>query len=188
MELKKFEEIVEDMVLQLSYPGLDPRTLNIALPMALTEAPVKLFVEAMQSNNVNVKLSALRWFQNKPGAAKNYITTMVDLLANLDPWVRKESIKAIGKTKLVHDKAITQICFLLKDKDQIVRIEAAKTLGNLAKELVKIDTNKQKQNFNYKSLQEIMIQSLQEATEDSVQEVRRKAIKALRKLGAFSAS
>jgi HEAT repeat protein len=189
MELKDFEEIVENMILQLSYPGFDSRSLNLALPTAANEAPVKLYLQALNSKSTNVRLSALRWFQNRAGAAKHHIKIIATLLVNSDPWVRKEAIKTIEITKLFEPSIISEICALLKDEDQIVRIEAAKALGNLTKEIPKtIQLDSTKTLSSTESLQKIIINSLQEATDDPVLEVRRKAIKALRKLGAFSAS
>ncbi len=189
MELKELEEIVENMILQLSYPGLDARSLNIALPMAANEAPVKLYVHALNSESINVKLIALRWFQNRAGAAKHHIKPIANLLENADPWIRKEAIKTIEITKSSDSNLILKICELLKDDDHIVRMEAAKSLGNLAKEIPKTnDLNNEKKSASINALKETVVNSLKGATDDSVQEVRRKAIKALRKIGAFSAS
>ena len=189
MELKELEELVENMILQLSYPGFNARSLNLALPLTATEAPVKLYVQALSSESTNVKLSALRWFQNRAGAAKHHIKTIAHLLKNSDPWVRKEAIKTIEITKSSDPLVISEICLLLKDEDQIVRIEAAKSLGSLGKELPSLNNpNQEKKSTSISDLKETIINSLQEATDDSVLEVRRKAIKALRKLGAFSTS
>jgi hypothetical protein len=189
MELKELEELVEDMVLQLSYPGLDTRSLNIALPMAANDAPVKLYVLALNSKSINVKLIALRWFQNRPGAAKHHIKPLIGLLEDKDSWIRKEAIKTIEITKSTDSAVILKICALLKDEDQIVRIAAAKSLGNLVKENPRVsELNKEKKSPGVSTLKETIINSLNEATDDPIQEVRRKAIKALRKIGAFSAS
>ncbi len=187
MELKELEEIVENMVLQLSYPGLDARSLNIALPMAATEAPTILYVQALGSESVNVRLIALRWFQNRVGAAKHHVKAIASLLENTDSWIRKEAIKAIEITKLSDAKVILKICELLKDDDQIVRVAAAKALGNLAKEMPNANERKSK-STDMDTLAETIINCLKEAADDPVQEVRHKAIKALRKIGAFSTS
>lgn len=189
MELKDLEDIVEDMILQLSYPGLDSRSLNISLPMSANNAPVKLFVQALNSESVNVKLSALRWLYSRPGAAKHNLSKIGFLLEDNDSWVRKEAIKTIEITKVFEPDLISKITLLLKDNDQVVRIEAAKCLGNLLKEMPKAALNTKSKNVvDLKLLKENAIKGLQEASEDSVQEVKRKAIKSLRKLGAFTAT
>lgn len=189
MELKDLEDIVENMILQLSYPGLDSRSLNISLPMSANEAPVKLFIQALNSQNVNVKLSALRWLYSRPGAAKNHLSKIGLLLEDNDSWIRKEAIKTIEITKVFEPDLISKITLLLKDNDQIVRIEAAKCLGNLLKEMPKTASNtKSKNTVDLIALKESAIKGLQEASEDPTQEVRRKAIKSLRKLGAFTVS
>lgn len=189
MKLTELEELVEDMILQLSYPGLDVRTLNISLPTAANEAPVKLYVQALGSESINVKLIALRWLQNKVGAAKHHIKSIAALLENADPWIRKEAIKTIEITKSTDSNIILKICKLLEDNDPIVRTEAAKSLGNLVKEMANTaDSNNKIESPNASTLKDTVINSLRVTSDDPVLEVRRKAIKALRKIGGFTVS
>jgi hypothetical protein len=183
MDLKEFEDIVENMILQLSYPGFDSRSLNLALPMTANDAPVKLYVQALNSESVNVQLSALRWFQARAGAAKHHYKSVAKLLDNKDSWVRKEATKTLEIAKCIDPEVVSNICALLQDEEQIVRIEAARTLGNLAKELPI-----GKKSLDAIALKDTIINALRGVIEDPIPEVSRKAIKALRKLGAFSAS
>jgi HEAT repeats len=171
MELKDLEEIVDNIILQHDYPGYEPRSLNVALPQAITEAPVRLYRAALASSNVFVQLLGLRWFQTKLGAAKSCANPITAQLENADAWVRLEAIRTIDKAKLWNDGSVIKVSSLLKDPDEIVRMEAAKACGRLPKSIF---------------LQEKVIPALKEASQDSAQSVRRKAIKSLRKLGVFS--
>lgn len=175
MELIELEELIDNMILQLSYPGFDAKAFNLALPDAANKAPAKLFSQALDSKNVIVQLTALRWFQMRSSAAKNCLKSIVSLLQHEDPWVKKEAIKTIEGTKVIASEVLKKICYLLKDENPDVRKEAAKSLGNLAKEIDGV-----------KSEKDMIIEALKESSEDPVLEVRRKAIKALRKLKAFS--
>lgn len=191
MELKDLEEIVDNIILQHDYPGFEPRSLKIALPQAINEAPVRLYRAALNSKNVFVKLVSLRWFQTRLGVAKNLATPIVAQLENADAWVRLEAIRTIQTAKIWEDNSILKIVSLLKDPDEQVRMEAAKACGCLAKDMKKFTkaksgSGKHKESTMTNSMQEKIIAALQEASNDSAQSVRRKAIKSLRKLGAFS--
>jgi HEAT repeat protein len=194
MELKDLEEVVENMILQHSYPGYEARALKLALPVALNNAPAKVYAQALGSNNVYVQLAALRWFQSRSGLTNSQALLVGSLLENSDAWVKTEAVRTIELTKIFDSKIILKILPLLKDPDQMVRIEAAKALGNLAKEIQKLKSpskaniDKHSDSENNESIKDKIIVCLQEAAEDKVLDVRRKAIKSLRKLGAFSTS
>jgi len=186
MELKDLEEAVENMILQHNYPGFEARSLNLALPVAFNDAPAKLYSQALSSSSIYVQLFALRWFQTKTNAAKSYVTLIAPLLENADPWIRRETVRTMETAKIMEPKSILKISALLRDPDQIVRIEAAKALGNLLKESDKTGDGTRLDNGI--AIKDTIIEALKEASNDSVQDVRRKAIKSLRKLGAFSTS
>lgn len=173
MQLKDLEEIVDNMILQHDYPGCEPRALNIALPQAISQAPARLYLAALDSNNVFVKLVSLRWFQTRPGAARSHARSIVAQLENADPWVRLEAIRTITVAKIWEDSSILKVSSLLKDADEHVRAEAAKACGGMFQKANSL-------------LEDKIIAALQEASHDTAQSVRRKAIKSLRKLGAFS--
>lgn len=193
MELKDLEEAVENMILQHDYPGYEARSLKLALPVAFNNAPVKVYAQALASNNVYVQLTALRWFQARSGLAKNHALLISSQLENADPWVRAETIRTIEQTKISENKIVLKVLNSLKDQDQMVRIEAAKALGNLVKTNIqkgklanKANTDKDSKVKETKSIENKTIAALQEASEDNNIDVRRKAIKSLCKLGAFS--
>ncbi len=138
MELKDLEDIVDNMILQHNYPGFEPRSLHLALPLAVTEAPAHLYLQALHSQNVYVRLAALRWFQNRSGLAKNHSCEIANQLEYCDPWVRLEAIKTIETAKITESNLILQISsLLLKDPEMLVRTEAAKACGHLVREAKK---------------------------------------------------
>ena len=179
MEIKELEEIVDNTILQHDYPGFEPRSLNLALPQAVNDSPARLYVEALKSKNVYVQLVGLRWFQMRPGAAKNHSQIIATQLDNIDPWVRLEAIRTIEIAKLWEDNSILKVTALLKDAEENVRMEAAKACGCLSKDIKKTPKNQAL------SLEEHIIAALKEASRDKSESVRRKAIKSLRKLGAY---
>ena len=185
MELKDLEDVVDNMIVQHNYPGFEPRSLHLALPLVMTEAPARLYIEALDSDSVYVRLAALRWFQTRSGVAKNHASEIAAQLEHSDSWVRLEAIRTIEIAKILETDLILKISSLLKDPEKLVRTEAAKASGNLIREAKKAVKTKSSQPA-LSSLEDQVISALKIATEDSTQDVRRKAIKSLRKLGAFS--
>ena len=190
MELKDLEEAIENMIVQHDYPGFEPRSLNLALPTIFSNASAGIYAKALKSDSVYVQLAALRWFHNKPGLAKTHAKLIATHLENTDPWVRTEATRTIEITKTADINVISSICHLLKDLEPMVRMEAAKALGNLGKEITQTgkSTNFKGTLAEKTAAKEQIIKALKESSEDSVLDVRRKVIKSLRKLGAFSNS
>jgi vesicle coat complex subunit len=166
MELDRFAEIVEDMILQHDYPGFEPRSLRLGLPSEVLRMHTKTFASALGHANVYVKLAALRWFQERPGMAKSYINAIIGLLDNADEFVRMESVKTIEKVHDLSPDSIVKMTTLLKDQEVEVRKAAAKALGKLG------SRSKQKD--------PAVLDALREAARDSNPEVRMKAQKAVR--------
>lgn len=169
-DLEKLAEVVQDMILQLTYPGFDERSLKLGLPDVLSKMPPKVFGQALKHESVVVRLAALRWFQERPGIAKANMRPIVDCLEDEDSWVRREAIHCVEKLESPEEKVIDEISNLLYDRDVEVRKGAAKALGKLG------------------GKSETVIEALRKAAEDENHEVRWKAQKALRKLGAYNAS
>lgn len=169
-ELENFAAVVEDMILQLSYPGFDERSLKLGLPDALSKLPPKTFGQALKHESIVVRLAALRWFQERPGIAKTHFRPIVDCLEDVDGWVRREAILCLEKLESLDNKTVDELANLLIDRDVEVRKSAAKALGKIG---AKTDN---------------IIDALRQAAEDENHEVRWKAQKALRKLGAYSSS
>lgn len=172
MKLSELEEIVDNIILQHSYPGFESRSLKLSLPLAISQLPASLYLTALNSHNVFVQLFSLRWFQTRPGIARNHAVAVAALLDDRDPWVRLEAIRTLEMSKALADEAILKITSLLTDPDELVRTEAAKACGCISTP----------------SLEHKIVCALQEASHDPAQSVRRKAVKSLRKLGAFSVS
>jgi vesicle coat complex subunit len=168
-ELEKFVEIVEDMILQLSYPGFDERSLKLGLPDSISKFPPKTYANALKIDSTVVKLAAIRWYQERPGIAKSHLKSITECLTDKDDWVRKEAVLCLEKIEHVDENVLLQICALLKDEDIDVRKYTAKALGKLG------------------GKSQAVIEALQAASEDSNHEVRWKIQKALRKLGAYVA-
>jgi len=179
LEVKELEEIVDNIILQHDYPGFEPRSLNVALPQLVNDAPARLYFAALSSENIYVQLVSLRWFQTRLGAARRSANAIANQLDNKDAWVRFETIRTIEIGKLWDENSILKICALLKDPDERVREQAAKACGYLARDASKLTKP---------AIQKTIITSLKEASQDSAESVRRKAVKSLRKLGAFSLS
>ncbi|MBX9571662.1 MAG: HEAT repeat domain-containing protein [Candidatus Obscuribacterales bacterium] len=169
-ELENLAAVVEDMILQLSYPGFDERSLKLGLPDAVSKYPPKTYGQALKHESTVVRLAAMRWFQERPGIAKTHLRPIVDCLEDVDGWVRREAISCLEKLDSLDNKIVEEIAELLVDRDVEVRKSAAKALG-------KIGSNS-----------DTIIGALQQASEDENHEVRWKAQKALRKLGAYSSS
>lgn len=169
-ELEKLAEIVEDMILQLSYPGFDERSLKLGLPDSLNKLPHKVFGLALKHESVVVRLAALRWFQERPGLAKSHFKPLIGCLEDGDPWVRLEAVQCLEKFDSLSEEYLLKLLPLLKDQESVeVRKACAKALGKLG------------------GKSQAVIDALKSASEDANHEVRWKAQKALRKLGAYVA-
>jgi vesicle coat complex subunit len=169
MELNQLAQIVEDMAVQHDYPGFEVRSLKMGLPAEAVRSPGKLFNSALKHPNALVKLAGLRWFQEKPGVAKQFVRSIADCLGDADEWVRAEAALTLERLGKADTAAIIRIAELLKDDNAMVRKYAAKALGKLG------------------CREGSVVDALQKATEDSDHEVRWKAQKALRQLGAYVA-
>lgn len=174
MNLEQLVETIETMILQHDYPGFEARALNLGLPEEALKSPTKVFAAALKYDNVFVQLASLRWFQGRPGMARNQTGALVALLAHADEWVRSEAIKTLERANVQDTDVIVKISSLLKDPNEIVRQEAARACGKL---LAK-SGNKNGE----------VIASLRIAATDPNEKVRWKAQKALRLLGAYSVS
>ena len=97
MELPKLAEIVENMIVQHDYPGYEIRSLKLGLPEAALRSHARVFAQALGHESIYVKLMALRYFQDKPGLAKTYLTAVAGLLDHDDTWVRMEAAHTIEK-------------------------------------------------------------------------------------------
>src|SRR5271170_1684083 len=95
MEIEEFVEIVETMAVQHAYPGFDVRSLQLGLPAAAVNAPVKLFAQALKQESVIARLAALRWFWERPGVAKRHVTAITACLDDQDEWARLEAVKTL---------------------------------------------------------------------------------------------
>lgn len=167
-DLNSLAELVEDMILQLSYPGFDARSLKLGLPEEVNRAPAKTFANALQHGNVYVRLAGLRWFQERAGIARTHIRAIEKCIDDEDEWVRREAVLCIERLEHVEDSVIQHVVTRLEDSDVEVRKGAAKALGKLG--------NKSQS----------VIAALKNAAEDKDVEVRFKAQKALRKLGGYT--
>ena len=142
MELKYLEDIVDDMIVQHNYPGFELRSLNLSLPQSLHDAPLRLYVQALKSKNLYVRLVALRWFQAKPGLAKNHSKEISSKLEDNDPFVRLEAIRTIEIAKTDDKQTALKIASLCKDPEESVRIQAVKSCGHMLKNGRKIKRTK----------------------------------------------
>lgn len=167
-ELEKFAAIVEDMIVQLSYPGFDERSLKLGLSDSIGKLPPRTYAEALHHDSVVVKLAALRWFQERPGIAKSHLKVIGDCLKDPDEWIRRETIQCLEKIEKIDETLLADVCTLLSDRDGEVRKAACKALGKIGGKSSSV------------------IEALQKAAEDADHQVRWKAQKALRKLGAYA--
>ena len=135
MDLDKLSEIVEEMILQHDYPGFEARALKLGLPESITKAPAKVFSQAFGHPSVFVKLAALRWFQEKPGLVKNYLSAVDGLLDDKDPFVRLESVHLLERYPEPTKHMVVHIASLLQDEDPDVQRSAAKACGKMCKKL-----------------------------------------------------
>lgn len=171
MDIEKLANVVDTMIIQHDYPGFEPRGLKLGLPEELEGMSAKTFGNALGHQSVYVKLTALRWFQERPGVAKAHLSSILGLIDSDDEWVRKEAIRTVEKMwKLpAHVGGIVSKC--LTDEAVEVRKASAKALGKILKRSVTKDTS--------------VIDALKLATQDKDIEVRFKAQKALRNIGEF---
>lgn len=175
MNLAQLVELIETMIVQHDYPGFEARSLNLGLPEDAMKSSAKVFGEALQYDNIFVKLAALRWFQGRAGMASNHVRNVEQLLTHPDEWVRTEATKTLERAGIKDVEVVVKISSLLNDPSDMVRQEAAKACGKL---LAK-SSNKNSE----------VIASLRKAAAgDSNEKVRWKAQKALRRLGAYSVS
>jgi len=166
MELERFAQLVDDMIIQHDYPGFEPRSLKLGLPDEANRMPAKTYSKALGHESVYVKLAALRWFQERPGHAKPYLPAIMGLLQSTDEFVRMESINTISRVPNQGSDAVMQVTPLLRDSFVDVRKAAAKAVGKMASKL--------------KQPNEEILQALRDASSDSNPEVRMKIQKAVR--------
>lgn len=171
MNVEKLAEVVEEMILQHDYPGFEPRSLKLGLPDSVTKAPTKVFAQALGHPSVYVKLAALRWFQEKPGLAKNHIKAVIGLLDNKDSFVRVEALHLLERFTEPTKDMLNKVAERLKDEDAEVQRTAARACGKLCKRL--------------KIKDQAVINQLQEAAGEGDAQLRGKAEKALRKIGVY---
>ncbi len=171
MSLEKLASVVDEMIVQHDYPGFEPRALKLGLPEAIIKSPAKVFAQALGHESVYVKLAALRWFQEKPGLAKNHINAVIGLLENSDPFVKAESIRLLERYADPTKEMALGIANLLVDEDPEVQRGAARACGKLCKRL-KIKDGE-------------IIKKLQDAATAPDSLLRGKAEKALRVAGVY---
>jgi HEAT repeats len=175
VELAQF---VDDMIVQHNYPGFVAGAFKIGLPEHLVQAPSRLFGDALGHESVYVRIVALRWFQDKPGAIKPYIKAIIGLIDFKDPWVRFEAGQTLERYQHPTVEIATSICALLKDTEPFVRRGAAKALGKILPRLKEARVKDEE-------LKDV-VNALKEALADPDGQVRQKAEKALRRGGTFS--
>lgn len=171
MNVDRLADVVEELIVQLDYPGFEPRSLKLGLPEELEGMSAKNFGNALGHKSVYVKLAALRWFQERPGVAKSHLSAILGLVDSNDEWVRMESIRTVEKMSKLPAHVGGIVSKGLKDECVEVRKASAKALGKILKRSVTKDVS--------------VIDALKEATQDSDVEVRFKAQKALRNIGEF---
>jgi vesicle coat complex subunit len=170
LELDQLAEVVDDLIVQLDYPGFEPRGLRLGLPEEIQRLSTKTFASALGHTSVYVRLAALRWFQEHPGMAKSYLKAVCGLLDNDDEFLRMEAIKTVEKMHDVPAETVIEIAKLLKDNHTEVRKAVAKAVGKLGSRL--------------KPKSQEVLDALQEATNDADPEVRMKVQKAVRLVSA----
>ncbi len=172
MNLEKLAEVVDDMIIQHDYPGFEPRALILGLPEEINKAPAKVFGDALSHESVYVKLAALRWFQERPGLARNYmIKHVMGLMDDGDPFVRMEAIRLVERGTEPTKDMVLKISTLLQDEDPEVQRCAARACGKLCKKL--------------KLKDQTVIDNLHAAAAGTDSQLRGKAEKALRKIGVY---
>jgi len=175
---QELAQFVDDMIVQHNYPGFEARAFKIGLPEHIVQSPSRLFGDALGHESIYVRIVALRWFQEKPGAIKPYIKAISGLIGHEDPWVRFEAGQALERFQHPTVEMANTIKVLLKDKEAFVRRGAAKAL---AKILPRLKEAKVKD----ADLEDV-VSALKESLADSDGQVRQKAEKALRRGGTFA--
>jgi len=170
LELDRLAEVVDDLIVQLDYPGFEPRGLRLGLPEEIQRMPTKTFTSALGHTSIYVRLAALRWFQERPGVAKSYLKAICGMLDSSDEFVRMEAIRTVERIHDVSAETVIEISKLLQDENAEVRKGAAKAVGKLGSRL------------NPKS--QAVLDALQAATNDANPEVRMKVQKAVRLISA----
>jgi HEAT repeat protein len=168
MDLEKFADIVETMIIEHHYPGYDVRSLKLGLPQEVVRGHARTFAHALKHDSVYVKLAALRWFEERPSDGKRFVKEIVRVLNDSDEWVRREALSVLGRMDKVDEETALAISVCLEDGDLAVKKEAAKALGKLGQKT------------------EPVLAALRKTAQDSNTELRWKAEKALRQLGAYS--
>jgi vesicle coat complex subunit len=171
MDIDKLASVVETMIIQHDYPGFEPRGLKLGLPEELEGMSAKTFGNALGHESVFVKLTALRWFQERPGVAKAHLSSILGLIDSDDEWVRKEAIRTVEKISKLPPHVGGIVSKGLTDEAVEVRKASAKALGKILKRSVTKDAS--------------VIDALKQAAQDKDVEVRFKAQKALRNIGEF---
>ncbi len=187
-DLDSLADFVSNMIIQHDYPGFEPRSFRIGLTEQLLKSNSRLFADALVHENVYVRLVALRWFQEKPGAIKPYINSILALLGNSDEWVRMEATITLERYQHPGPAIATAVSELLEDQYPFVRREAAKALGKmLAKFKENSNSKDSAKNATRDQQLEPIVDSLKNALRDDQDaQVRQKAEKALRKSGAYA--
>lgn len=171
MNIDTLAEFVDNMIVQSDYPGFEPRSLKIGLSQELERAPAKLFGQALKHESIYVRLTALRWFQERPGYIKPYIRLMIDQCDKEDDWERMESIKALERFTRPTEEMSLAVAKNLSDENLEVQKVACRALGKIGKRL--------------KLKEGPVIEGLNQLAENGHSDVRRKAEKALRKIGVY---
>jgi len=187
-ELDSLVDFVTNMIIQHDYPGFEPRSFRIGLPEQLVSANSRLFASALEHESVYVRLVALRWFQEKPGAIKPYINDILALLGNADEWVRMEATITLERYQHPGPAIASSVAELLEDQYPLVRREAAKALGKMLAKFKDNSNSKDPAKNAARDLHlEPIVESLKNALRDDEDaQVRQKAEKALRKSGAYA--
>ncbi|MBU6451950.1 MAG: HEAT repeat domain-containing protein [Cyanobacteria bacterium REEB67] len=171
-------QFVDDMIIQHDYPGFEPRAFKIGLPEHLVQGSGRMFGEALENESIYVRIAALRWFQEKTGAIKPFIKTIIALTEHEDPWIRYEASQTLERHLNPTIIIAETVARLLKDPEVFVRRGAARGLAKILPRLKEGKTPDEKLT--------VVIAALQEALVDSDGNVRQKAEKALRRGGYFA--
>ena len=171
-------EFVEDMIVQLNYPGFEPRAFKVGLPDHLIQASSRVFGDALGHESIYVRITALRWFQEKIGAIKPHLKAISGLTKHEDPWVRYEASQALERFATPNLAVAMDVAKLLKDDEAFVRRGAARGLAKILPRL-------REQKVTEAQTAEV-VEALKDALADSDGQVRQKAEKALRRGGYFA--
>jgi hypothetical protein len=171
-------EFVEDMIVQLDYPGFEARAFKVGLPEHMMQASSRVFGDALGHQSIYVRITALRWFQEKTGAIKPHLKAISGLVSHEDPWVRHEAGQALERYLQPTVAVAMDVCKLLKDDEAFVRRGAAKGLAKILPRL-------REQKMSEEQMSPV-VEALKDALADNDGQVRQKAEKALRRGGFFA--